>query len=261
VPVITATGSIQKDIVVIPKIIGVGEIAISDHRSSQPAVDDLAKIAAEARVGGILSGKGGIINLHLGDGDRCLDMVEKILQKTEIPITQFLPTHMNRNVKLFSKGIEFAKRGGFLDLTTSTHPKFLADGEVKASTGLKILLDAGINDGNITLTSDGQESLPQFDETGNLTGLTLGKSYSLWESICDAVFEEKLPLDKVLKTVTSNPADILKLKKKGYLTPGYDGDIVLLQKDDLSIWHVIAKGRTMVENGAPVQYGTFENKK
>ncbi len=59
VPIRTITGSIQDDIILIDKIIGVGEVALSDHRSSQPTVEDIMKIAAEARVGGILSGKGG----------------------------------------------------------------------------------------------------------------------------------------------------------------------------------------------------------
>lgn len=57
VPIRTVTGSIQDDIILIDKIIGVGEVALSNHRSSQPNMEDIAKIAAEARVGGILWGK------------------------------------------------------------------------------------------------------------------------------------------------------------------------------------------------------------
>src|SRR5690606_38412885 len=96
VPIRTITGSIQDDIILIDKIIGVGEVALSDHRSSQPTVEDIMKIAAEARVGGILSDKAGVINIHMGDGERQLDFLEEIVETTEIPITQFLPTHMGR---------------------------------------------------------------------------------------------------------------------------------------------------------------------
>ena len=37
VPVKTATDSIKSDLMLIDEIIGVGEIALSDHRSSQPS--------------------------------------------------------------------------------------------------------------------------------------------------------------------------------------------------------------------------------
>ena len=37
VPVRTFTGSIEEDLILIDKVLGLGEVAISDHRSSQPA--------------------------------------------------------------------------------------------------------------------------------------------------------------------------------------------------------------------------------
>ena len=58
IPVRTLTGSVRSDLVLIDKIIGAGEIAISDHRSSQPTFEEFARLAAECRVGGMLGGKG-----------------------------------------------------------------------------------------------------------------------------------------------------------------------------------------------------------
>ena len=66
-PFKTITGSIQSDLILIDKVIGVGEVAISDHRSSQPSLDDLRKLAAHTRVGGLLSKKAGIVHIHLGE--------------------------------------------------------------------------------------------------------------------------------------------------------------------------------------------------
>ncbi|HBT26445.1 MAG TPA: beta-aspartyl-peptidase, partial [Pseudothermotoga sp.] len=54
VPLITFTGNLIEDFILIDKVIGAGEIAVSDHRSSQPSVDELKRIVADARVGGIL---------------------------------------------------------------------------------------------------------------------------------------------------------------------------------------------------------------
>lgn len=110
VPVRTLTDGITKDIMMIEEIIGTGEIAISDHRSSQPTFEEFARLAADTRLGGVLSGKAGVINVHLGNGARCMELIERVISETEIPASQFLPTHVNRNEKLFQKAIEYAVR-------------------------------------------------------------------------------------------------------------------------------------------------------
>ena len=258
VPIRTVTGSIQDDIILIDKIIGVGEVALSDHRSSQPSMEDMTKIAAEARVGGILSGKAGIVNIHMGDGARQLDFIEGIVENTEIPITQFLPTHMGRNKELFLKSIEYGKKGGIVDFTTSTNNEDLEEWERKPSKALKVLLDQGISPNNITFSSDGQGSLPRFDEHGKFIGLGIGKVVSLYREVRDAIIYEKIPIDMALRTITANPADTLKLLKKGYIEEGRDGDMVILDKATLEIDTVIAMGKTMVLEGDAIVKGTFE---
>lgn len=45
VPPATITGTIQGDLCLIESCIGVGEIAVSDHRSSAPTAQELARIA------------------------------------------------------------------------------------------------------------------------------------------------------------------------------------------------------------------------
>lgn len=258
VPIRTLTGSIQDDIILIDKIIGVGEVAMSDHRSSQPTVEDFAKLASEARVGGILSGKAGVVNIHVGDGERKIDFIENIVENTEIPITQFLPTHMNRNQSLFQRSISYAKKGGIVDFTTSTNKKFLEEGEVKCSNALRILLEHGVKSNNITFSSDGQGSLPDFDEHGRFIGIGIGKVTSLYSEVRDAIINENVPIDKALSVITANPADILKLPMKGYIQKGRDADIVLLNKENLKIESVIAKGKIMISEGKPIIKGTFE---
>src|SRR5512139_725146 len=78
-PPATITGSIRKDLALIPKVVGVGEVAVSDHRSSQPSFEELCRIAAEARVGGMLGGKAGLVHLHMGSGRRGLDPILRIV--------------------------------------------------------------------------------------------------------------------------------------------------------------------------------------
>jgi beta-aspartyl-dipeptidase (metallo-type) len=258
VPVQTLTGSIERDLLLIDKVIGVGEIALSDHRSNQPTFDEFARLASEARRGGILSGKAGVVNVHMGDGRRGLALLRRIIEETEIPAAQFLPTHIGRNPSLFEEGIAYAKAGGFVDFTTSTVPAFLEEGEVKCSVGLRRMLDAGVDAANITFTSDGQGSLPDFDESGRLRRLEIGRVTSLFAEVRGAVRGEGVPLATALQVITSNPARILKLRGKGALEAGADADIVLLDPASLEIDGVIAKGRWLMKARAPLARGTFE---
>lgn len=259
VPVKTLTGKIEDDIILIDKIIGVGEIAISDHRSSQPTVEDMAKIASAARIGGMLSGKSGIVNVHVGDSYDHLKLIEKVVETTDIPIKQFYPTHINRNSHLFQEGIRFAKAGGYVDFTTSSIPKFFSDGEVKSSIGLRTMLEEGVDGSLITFTSDAQGSLPEFNESGELIGLQIGKVSSLFREVKDAILKENVAIEDALRVITRNPATILKLYRKGMIAEGKDADIVLLNKTTLEIETVIALGKVMVENGQAVVKGTFES--
>ncbi len=257
-PIRTLTGNIQDDLVLVDKLIGVGEVALSDHRSSQPLREEIARIAAAARVGGMLSGKGGIVNVHMGDGSRGMSMLLDIARTTEITLAQFLPTHVNRNPDLFGEAIRYALAGGHVDLTTSTTPVFLAEGEVKCSEGLKRLLDAGVPADRVSFSSDGQGSMPDFDENGHFKGLTIGRCSSLWDEVTDAVKNEQISLETALKVVTSSPADQHRLSRKGHIATGLDGDFVLLEPGSLAIRTVVARGQVMVEEGEPLVRGTFE---
>lgn len=257
VPVKTLTGKIEDDIILIDKIIGAGEIAIADHRSSQPTPEELAKIASSARIGGMLSGKSGIVNVHVGDSLDHLTLIEQVVENTDIPIRQFYPTHINRNPHLFEAGIEYAKKGGWVDFTTSSIPKFLEEGEVKCSVALKRMLEAGVGITQMTFTSDGQASLPDFDKNGELIGLQIGQVSSLYEAVKEAILTEGIPLEVAIRVITTNPAAILKLKQKGRIEAGRDADLVLLDKN-FEVDTVIAMGKVMVEKRVPLVKGTFE---
>lgn len=260
VPVRTLTGSIMDDIILLEKVVGTGEIAISDHRSSQPTKEEFAKIVADTRVGGILSAKAGLVNIHMGDGEEKLEFLRYVLEKTQIPPTNMLPTHINRSTTLMKDGIDYAKNlGGYIDLTTSSDPEFLEPDEVKASTGLKMALDAGVAAEQITFSSDGQGSLPIFSSDGTFIGLGMGKVTSLYREMRDAVLKDGITLSNALKPVTQNPAHLLKLEQKGKIIEGADADLVLSEEQSLEICTVIAKGRVMVSEGEILVKGTFEH--
>jgi beta-aspartyl-dipeptidase (metallo-type) len=257
VPVMTITHRIESDIMMIHEIIGVGEIAISDHRSSQPTFEELAKIGAAARIGGMLSGKSGVVSVHIGDGERGLDPLREVIRGTELPYRQFIPTHANRNAMVFSQAMAYARDGGYIDFTTSTVPLFLEEGETACGRALRICLESGVPADRITFSSDGQGSMPSFDRNGEMTGFHVGTCASLFREVRAAVRDEGVPLETALRVATVNPAKVFKLPRKGSLIPGNDADIVLLNPDDLTIHTVMARGRVMVEGGKVVVHGTF----
>ena len=246
IPVRTLTDSITKDIMMIQEIIGTGEIAISDHRSSQPTFEEFARVAADTRLGGVLSGKAGIINVHLGDGLRCMDLVERVIDETEIPASQFLPTHVNRNEMLFRKAITYALKGGAVDFTGNEDIDYwetICD-EVRVCNGMKRMLDAGVNPNRITISSDGQGSLPIYNKQGEFLGMGVGQSSCLLKEVKECVERADIPLEIALSAITSNPAETLNLKGKGKIEEGNDADLCILDQK-LQITEVIAKGKTV----------------
>ena len=233
VPVHTLTDSLMKDIMMLDKVIGVGEVAVSDHRSSQPAFEEFARIAADARVAGMLSGKAGIVNVHLGDSPRRLDLIRRVIRETEIPVSQFLPTHVNRNAALFEECLELASEGGVIDFTGNEDIDYwetICD-EVRVCRGVRRLLERGIPDSRFTISSDGQGSMPVFNEKGEYQGIGVGKASCLLKEVRECVRREGIPLETAIKGITSNPAAVLKLPAKGHIKAGYDADICLLTRD------------------------------
>lgn len=257
-PARTLFEAVDKDIVLIDKFIGVGEVAISDHRSSQPSTQELARLAAQARVGGMLSGKAGIVSVHVGDADTRLQPLLDVVSESDLPITQFYPTHINRTQALLDAGKEFARLGGYVDLTASTTPEILAAGEVKCADALAQLLEAGISVEHITFSSDGFASLPDFDAAGRLRGLNVGSLTSLLDEVRDAVQDYGVSLEQALTVVTKTPADILKLPNKGRVEETADADVILLDAATLELDTVFAKGQKLMADRCVLKKGLFE---
>lgn len=260
IPTPTITGSVRNDIILIDKVIGTGEIAMCDHRSSQSPKEAYQQITAEARVGGMLSGKAGVVNMHLGDGEDGLKMLYEITKNGEIPKTQIIPTHVNRNKRLFKEAIEWAKQGGIMDVTSSVSPETGSSHSVKSSEAVKQALEAGVNIENITMSSDGNGSMPIFDEAGNNIGVGVASQISILNEFRDMVQKENIAITDAIKIITSNIAKFTKLyPRKGCLANNSDADILVLDKD-LQLQHMWARGTHMVENGKPIVFGTFEKR-
>ena len=255
VPPTTLTGSVRADLVFIEALLGVGEVAISDHRSSQPTFDEILRLAADAHVAGLMTGKAGILHLHLGDGPRGLDLVRRALAESEIPARVFNPTHVNRRRGLFDEAIELARAGCTVDITA--FPVEEGEDAYGAAEALQRYLASGAPPERVTISSDAGGCLPCFDADGRVCSMDVGSAGALLASMRD-LLGAGMALETMLPAFTSNPARLLRLSDKGKIAAGADADLVALDATG-GADTVIIRGAVHVRGGKAVRRGTFES--
>jgi len=248
----TLTGDVQRDVALIDKVIGI-KLALSDHRSSMVTGEELARIGAEARVGGMLGGKPGLTVLHMGSSPRRMEPLFWVLENTDVPPRNFLPTHCCRSPELVADAVRFNRMGGTIDFTAD-----LPENEAGTAAVLCSAIRQGADPSRITMSSDAGGSQPTFNEKGECVGLGTTTSATLLQELRRMVWREGLPLETALAFFTENPARVLGQDgKKGVVAPGADADLLVLD-EKYAVRHVMAKGRLAVEDGTPLIKGKFE---
>lgn len=243
VPPVTLTGAVRRDLVLIPEVVGVGEIAISDHRSSQPTVEELARVAAETHVGAMLAGKRGVVHLHVGSARSGLEPLRQLLHTTSLPIGLFHPTHVNRTAELLEEAAAWVEAGGTVDLTA---PSATLTWDIVHAVERLSSRDPRWE--HFTISSDGGGSMPCFDAQGHLVGYAAGEPRALGESV-RCLVQQGFPLEVVLRPVTVNPARVLGIERsKGRISLGMDGDFAILN-EDFCIIATIARGNVIYATG------------
>ena len=253
-PPATLCGSVRADLVFVPAMIGVGEVAISDHRGSQPTLDELVRLGSEAHVAGLMTGKAGIVHLHVGDGPRGLSLVHEALDRAEIPARVWNPTHVNRKKALFDDAVALAERGCTVDVTA--FPVEEGEDAWSASDAVLRYLDSGAPIDRVTVSSDAGGCLPCFDGDGRVCKMDVGQSGALMQALQELV-ARGLPLERALPPFTSNVATLLRLPGKGRIAVGVDADLVAIDSDG-AVHTVLARGRVHVQAGQAVIRGAWE---
>ena len=236
----------------IDKVIDV-KLALADHRSSHITSQELARLGAETRVGGMLGGKPGLVVLHMGAAPRCMETLFQALKQADLPPRNFLPTHCCRTPELVADAVRFNQMGGTIDFTAD-----LPDSEAGVAAVLCQAIRQGADPSRITMSSDAGGSQPSFNAKGECIGLGTTTSATLRQELRRMVCREGLPLETALKFVTENPAQVLgQMGKKGIIAPGADADLLVLDQN-YEVRHLMAKGRLAVEDGVPFIKGNFE---
>jgi len=248
-PPTTITGSVRGDLFCIPECLGV-KIALGDHRSSFPTSQELIHLLADVRVGGMIAGKTGFLHVHTGDLPESFELYEEVLARG-FPIRHIRPTHVGRHKDVFARAIAFAKKGGYIDIT-SGGGNYLAT----PADAVELAWSEGVKEQYLSMSSDGHGSMPRFNEKGEMVGLaTAGVACNLEE--VKRLIARGHAVEKALALNTRNPARALELPGKGELAAGMSADINFFD-ENWELQSVIARGKVMMRDKELLVKGTFE---
>lgn len=249
-PTKTMLGSVLEDMVFIDKVIGC-KTAISDERASFPTENELLKVLREVHVGGLTSGKGGILHIHLGALESRMDILLDLVKKRHFPIRHISPTHVGRTKELFDQAIEFAKLGGMIDISTGGTKFDLPYKQVLYA------LEKGVSIDNITFSSDGNAGMAKKDENGNIIKLYKAPVDLNLKQVILLIQEAGMSISDAFKLITTNPARNLSLYHKGKIAVGNDADLCFFDKE-FCLTDVISRGSIMMKNAEIIKCNCYE---
>ena len=235
VPPTTVMGSIRSDMLFVDEVIGAGEVAISDERSLNQSSQELATLVRDTHIGGLLSGKAGLTHFHVGEEQTRLQPLRELIEEFHVKAEWLYPTHVQRNEQLLREAIDLANAGAAVDFDVVNED---------LAKWIRFYLENGGPLDRLTVSSDADSSTPDI----------------LAEQVRGLVTTNGFSLDMVLPLVTTNPAQVLKLPRKGRLAAGCDADLLIVAPDTLEIRDVIARGQFAVRNGAVLHREKFLGK-
>jgi beta-aspartyl-dipeptidase (metallo-type) len=229
VPPASIMKSIREDLMFIDEVVGAGEIALADERATEPSLRELAKLVVDTHNGGRLSRKAGVTHFHIGSGKRRMSCLEELIndEMYEIDPCWLYPTHVERSAALMRDAIALTRLGCFVDVDVQ---------EEDLAKWLAYYIDHNGDLGKLTVSSDASIKGPD----------------TFFSQIRNCARGHRLPLAKLLALVTRNTADVLKLERKGRFEFGADGDILVIDRNEFALVHVLAHGKRMVRDGAVV---------
>lgn len=233
-PLVTLLNDLQEDMVFIPEYIGIGEIAISDHRGSGITIDEFRRVLLKARVAGMLSGKAGKAIIHIGAVKTGLQLLREAISIGDISPHQMLPTHISRTEQTLKEGKDWITQyGGYVDFTA---------GE-KAFESINSFLNEKVPIEKFLCSTDGWGSIPVFDEKGDFVSVKTAPVNTLHQVFKNLVIEKGHPIEDCLKIFTSNVTDFFGISKEGYGYIREDGIAnFVVVGEDLQIKETISQG-------------------
>ncbi len=242
-PSLTLTGSVEDDLILIDKVIGV-KLALGETLANFPEIRDIRNLLAECLRGGHLGGKAGFLQIHMGvQGKAWKKPFMEILREMKIPFSQVVFTHVNRSPDTLDEFMEFIQAGGGVDLTVSYTPEE-RPGSLTAAESLRRMIRAGVPLDRVTLSSDSNATrmLPEK----RLKYLPI---QTLFQVIRELWLNGEIGRPQLVRLVTENPARSLGLGRiKGLVEPGKHADLIIL-REPFELDGVVLKGKWARRDG------------
>jgi beta-aspartyl-dipeptidase (metallo-type) len=240
-PLPTFSGKPERDCYFLSEVIGIGEVALSDYRSSEPTTQELRRMLKDSLRALRSKGTKGFIIFHLGDEKSGLRPVIELLGDTDIDSKTIIATHINRNQQLMQEAHAVELQECWLDIT-AIYSKRTAEskGIFAEEAVIQLLEKTPALKERILVSSDGGTMV--------YPGIATHPGW-LYRAFREIALRLGLPL--AVKLFCENPARALGLEKKGHIKIGNDADLVILDKN-LGIHTVVSQGRLLINAGVPV---------
>ena len=242
-PSLTLTGSVEDDLILIDKVIGV-KLALGETLANFPEIRDIRNLLAECLRGGHLGGKAGFLQIHMGvQGKAWNKPFMEILGEMKIPFSKVVFTHVNRSPDTLDEFMEFIQAGGGVDLTVSYTPAE-RPGSLTVRDSLQRMIRAGVSLDRVTLSSDSNATRMLPDK--RLKYLSI---QTLFQVIRDLWLAGEISRPQLVRLVTENPARSLGLGRiKGLIEAGRHADLIIL-KEPFDLDGVLLKGKWARRDG------------
>jgi beta-aspartyl-dipeptidase (metallo-type) len=251
----TLTGSVVQDILLVDKVVG-AKISVATP-ITEVTYADLVKLVDEVALASRMAGKAKVVHIHAGLGADLLQPLLKLQKEGHGAKVKLQITHCNSSEQLFTQALEFARQGGYVDVTAGISPHKGSPQAIKASECIKRFIGHSIPLRQITMSTDARGISIDLAEDGTFETIRRKLARELYEEFLDLVAKENLPLSDALRVVSANGADIFGLKEKGKIQTGGDADLVVIN-DKLEVTDVFCRGCRMVAGGQVVAKSLFE---
>lgn len=255
-PFQTLTGSMTRDIFTIEKILGI-KIALGERRASRFQDHELIELAAQLEWLSGATGKACLMHAHLGESSDPAAQLLHTMRESGVAPQRFQATHCNYTPDTMQAARQVASSGGFVDFNPILDPSFGHPRAIPVVQAILQSLEVGIDSDLISMTTDGNASVPMTLADGSSGKYEKSLSW-MWNAVVDLVQQGGLPLTQALSFVTTNPARALRLQpRKGRIRVGGDADLLVIGSG-MSIEHVFARGRHLVDGGSPRTMSLYE---
>lgn len=253
-PAPTVTGDLFRDLYALPQLVGV-KVALGERIATAPGVAELARLLSELEWLAGATGRAALLHAHLGTRNSAAVLIREALHHSGAAPERVHLTHANYTRDTLAAAIELGGLGCLIDVNPLLNPDRVA-GSVDPVDAVRQLLDAGIPVERLTLSTDGNASVPRVTPSG--TRETFSYQLGLLGTVRDLVASGVVGVASAISLVTRNPARALRLNPVGTLAVDAPADL-LVTDSGFSVRHVISGGELVVRDGRAVSPSQFRD--